>query len=245
MNLKIPEHLQRRVLDYYDRLLDGHFVRSNEFYNFLSLSRTEYIKLYQIHKSVGNISFIHERDVRQIEKFVLNLELGLYLPDDVIIKQGEMNKYFYYIHSGLIEVVQQKEDFMYFDYTVVNKIFNSKEKNQQSTINISESKNEEVSVFDASPTHNELFKRQMSKNLPLNTTLEQEDFSDIPEGSVISDISLVKRSSSKQYEDSESQIGKEPREENKQFYPFSREASRNNSFIKGEKNQNTLMPVES
>jgi len=164
IDLKISEDLQRRVLDYYNKILESKLIRTNEFYNLLSPCRAEFIKLYQIEETVNMLTFINKKNTRQIEKFVLSLELGFYLPDDIILKQGYHNNYFYFVHEGLLEVIQNKSDFLFFNNQEVNKFFKNKEEGS-STVNIdvSDPIQGEPSIFDPSPTHGELFKRQMTK----------------------------------------------------------------------------------
>lgn len=59
-------------------------------------------------------------------------EYRLYLEGDIIIKQGDMNDYFYYIHEGLAEVFMESHDFLYFDYKHVRTFINSsKTKNEE------------------------------------------------------------------------------------------------------------------
>jgi CRP-like cAMP-binding protein len=38
-----------------------------------------------------------------------------------VLKQGDMNDNFYYLHEGLAEVIMETEDFLFFDHEAVKK----------------------------------------------------------------------------------------------------------------------------
>lgn len=53
-----------------------------------------------------------------VKFFVNNMEMNVYLIDDVIIKEGDLagpNESFYIIMEGFAEVIQEKTDFCYYD----------------------------------------------------------------------------------------------------------------------------------
>lgn len=62
--------------------------------------------------------------MRELENFVANLKISSYLPGDIIIKQGCKNDKFYYIHKGIVEVLQHSSDFDYFDFQEVDNFMN-------------------------------------------------------------------------------------------------------------------------
>lgn len=133
LNLRIPEHLQNRVIDYYDEILESMFVNNSDVYNHLSTPVADFMKLYQIRNSVNELKFINSHNMRQIENFVSELKIAFYLPSDIIVKEGHKNDKFFYIHTGLVEVIQEHTDFAFFDYVEVNKFINEihQEKREQ------------------------------------------------------------------------------------------------------------------
>ncbi|CAI2370102.1 unnamed protein product [Moneuplotes crassus] len=202
MNIKIPEHLQRRVLDYYDETIESKLIWSNEFFNYLSSTDAETIKNYQIKNTLHKLSFINRKNKKELEKFCRNLEHSFYLPDDIIIKQGYFNNDFYFLHQGLLEVVQHSCDFMFFDYKEVQATFETKKKREQKEVK-SEEIFEENSLSDNNPSTSQPFKRRTTYAFNMNkSTNELDEVSDLPDGSIISELSLVKRNSDKMYEDS-------------------------------------------
>ena len=113
--MRIPEHIQARVYEYYYELTESMFVKNTEIFNYLSTSMSETVKIHQIKESIFKLSIINNSNIRQLESFVKNLRISFYLAGDVILKEGSENFTFYYIHKGLIEVIQQNKDFIYFD----------------------------------------------------------------------------------------------------------------------------------
>lgn len=131
LNLRINEDLQARVMEYHDELDKAMYIKHTDVYNYLSTSMSDFMKLYQIRETIRNVGFINRKNMRQIENFVSRISLNLYMPGDIILKQGQRNFTFYYIHSGLVEVIQEKHDFEYFNHKEVEKFINQKDDQKQ------------------------------------------------------------------------------------------------------------------
>jgi len=130
LTLRISEHIQNRVHEYYDKITESMFIHNSSVYDLLSPPLVNTIKLYQADMRISSLSFINPYNLKQMESFAKNLEIVHYLEGDIIIKQGDMNEYFYYMHDGLAEVIMEFIDFIYFDYQSVAK-FVSQIKDQQ------------------------------------------------------------------------------------------------------------------
>lgn len=126
ISLHLPEQIQNRIHEYYDNVSESMLIKNPEVYSLLSFSIADFMKLYQIRQSVNDIDFINRKHMRQIENFVTHLRIGFYLPEDIIIKQGENNNKFYYIHEGLVEVAQHDVDFEFFNICQTEKFFETK-----------------------------------------------------------------------------------------------------------------------
>lgn len=114
--MRIPEKIQDRVMEYYDNIVEAIYVKNPDMYNYVSKGMSDFIKIYQIRTSVMEISFINKSNFRQIENFVECMSIAFYLPGDIILKQGDSNEKFYYIHKGIVEVLQDDCDFIFFDF---------------------------------------------------------------------------------------------------------------------------------
>ena len=131
LQLRISEHIQNRVIEYYDDMTESFFVNNYEVYDHLSTSMSDFIKLYQIRKSVHDLKFINTQNMRQIENFVSCMNVSFYLPSDIILKQGSRNDRFYFVHEGLLEVIQEKQDFEFYDLAEVDRFINEKEQQEE------------------------------------------------------------------------------------------------------------------
>jgi len=121
LNLRIPEDVQNRVLEYYDEVTKAMYVKNTGVYSYLSTNMSDFVKLYQVRESIMNLSFINYSNKRQVESFVSKMQVSFYLPGDIIVKQGQKTTKFYYIHKGFVEVIQEKWDYVYFNYQDVEK----------------------------------------------------------------------------------------------------------------------------
>lgn len=203
INIKLPEHLQRRVHSYYDEVLESRLIWSQEFFTQVSSTAIEKIKEHQIKDTVDKLSFINKGDKKEIEKLLINLEHSFYLPNDIIIKQGYFNDKFYFVHQGILEVIQHKFDFMFFDYKEVKSHFdNIKKQNPDRVVDNNETIYEEGSVYDPNPTLSKLVTRAAQNMNIQQSSNEIDETSDLPEGSLISELSLIKKNSSTIYQDS-------------------------------------------
>ena len=116
LNLRIEEDLQDRVFAYYEEMNGSSFVSNNSFYEMVSNSQSDLIKMFQINQSINLVSFLNQFNLRQVEDFIRNIEVWFYLTGDIILKQGITNYYLYYIHKGLAEVILENSDFEYFNF---------------------------------------------------------------------------------------------------------------------------------
>lgn len=66
----------------------------------------------------GSGLFSSHNDLSQIKFFIQNMEVHVYLPQDVIVKQNDMadndTEFVYFIIEGFAQVIQERRDFCYF-----------------------------------------------------------------------------------------------------------------------------------
>lgn len=114
--LRISEGLQNRVIEYYDNVVELKFIKQAKIDNLVSKSLIEVIMLYQTNYKVSEIKFINPSNFKQMERLTYAFNWCFFLENDIIIKQDECNEYFYYIHEGIVEVIIESMDFMYFNH---------------------------------------------------------------------------------------------------------------------------------
>lgn len=199
ISLRIPEHVQRRVLEYYEELIEGKFVKNPEMYKLLSTNMTEFIKLYQIKESVKGLSFIDHTNLQQIEKFAACTSISFYLPGDIIIRQGEQNSKLYYVHEGIVEVIQHDVDFLYFDHREVEDFLSDHNLKDRNGISPKDSNIKEHDSIEKGVSFHENIADRSDVNLKGKITriptLDYEDMSDIRQTTLISDNNLIRKNS--------------------------------------------------
>eukprot|EP00347_Sterkiella_histriomuscorum_P016745 403352016 len=115
-SLKIPENTQNRVLQYYDLKNSMRFVKNEQFYDLLNENLTKLVKLFQTEDAIMKINLFDKHNTNQIENFANLMKVSIYLPSDVVAKQGDIGDYFYVVIDGLAEVRSETKDFMFFDH---------------------------------------------------------------------------------------------------------------------------------
>jgi hypothetical protein len=69
LSLRLSEDIQSRVLCYYDELTKGKFINEARFYDALSPHLSNTIKLFQIKKTMKELSFMDITNIREVESF--------------------------------------------------------------------------------------------------------------------------------------------------------------------------------
>lgn len=68
-SLKVPEHIQSRVLEFYDFKNTIKYVRNQNFYELLNDNLTKMIKLFQTEEAIRKIGLFDKHNIHQIENF--------------------------------------------------------------------------------------------------------------------------------------------------------------------------------
>lgn len=115
----VPEEIQERVYKYLEpSTIDTDFIRSKKFFNLISEYQSSTVKMLFSELAIRKTNLFNCQDKDSHVKFFTdNLELHVYLQDDIIIKQGDMagpDEYVYIIVEGLAEVILEKTDFCYY-----------------------------------------------------------------------------------------------------------------------------------
>lgn len=193
LSLRLPEDIQSRVLAYYEELSKGAFINDNKFYNILSPHLSNTIKLFQIKKTMKELSFMDIKNIREVESFASKWSINYYLSGEIILKQGGHNDDFYFIIDGLAEAITETKDFKFFDYKAVHRFITNtidpkiieqerleeeeldrqrkkKDEKDFDDAQIRISHNEAITIADLVPTimnKKTLYKRTTKKIMPL------------------------------------------------------------------------------
>ena len=119
-SFQVPEDIQNRVYQYLEpTTIDTDFIRSQKFFSLISEYQASTVKMLFSEEAIRMTHLFNCQDKdSHIKFFVNNMEMNVYLIDDVIIKQGDLagpDAFFYIIVEGFAEVIQEKVDFCYFD----------------------------------------------------------------------------------------------------------------------------------
>jgi len=114
--LKIPEETQNRVYEYFDIKNEGKYVRNEKFYEILNYSLQQTIRLFQTEEAIMRTDLFDHRNSSQIENFANLIKIATFMPQDVLVKQGDIGDKFFLILDGMVEIVSEFRDFEFFDF---------------------------------------------------------------------------------------------------------------------------------
>ena len=75
LGLRIPEHIQNRVLEFHDNLSESQLFVKNDIYELISTPLELVIKSFQTYKTLSKLEFLNSKDHRQIEYFSRHLQI--------------------------------------------------------------------------------------------------------------------------------------------------------------------------
>lgn len=115
-SLKLPEEIQQQVISYYETVQMSKFIHNEQVYEYLNRCITDSVKLFQIEEIIemsGLLSYNQRNHVVQLSSL---FQIQFYQQNEFVIKQNDLPDYFYLICEGIVEVFQEKNDFVYFEY---------------------------------------------------------------------------------------------------------------------------------
>lgn len=95
VNLRLPEPMQDRVLEYYDNMNQATYINNMQVYESLSPALADEIKLFQMRSSFSKLPFLNIQNRHQVEMFCRNMEISFFMPGDIIVKQGTKNEHLF------------------------------------------------------------------------------------------------------------------------------------------------------
>ena len=131
--LRLPEALQTKILNYYDNIIDKKYSSADHAFEFLNDSLKETIACHIGKEAISNLK-IKETISNQIDKtrFYKTLSSSLMIEHfqegDIILKQGDVNDKIFFIIDGIVEVISENSDYEFFDEKWVNSFFSELKK---------------------------------------------------------------------------------------------------------------------
>jgi len=110
--------------------------------------------LFQIDGTISKISFIHHNNYELLQSLADNMYIESFQAGDIIIKQNDIGRKFYFIIEGLAEVFLENEDYEFFNPDLVKEYFGElKLKNKGNNRKDKYEVNEEISRPLATESH--------------------------------------------------------------------------------------------
>lgn len=122
-HLRISEKTQRKVLEYYDMIMDSPFDHNEKAFQSLNHSIRELIVLFQANESIKKLSFIHKNNLEIVTLLSHNMKIESFQAGDIIIKQNNQSYKFYFIMVGLVEVILEEKDYEFYAQEEVERQF--------------------------------------------------------------------------------------------------------------------------
>lgn len=69
LNLRLPEGIQDRVFDYYEKINEANFITNTQIYDLISYNLVDVIKLFQTKGNIYSLGFLNAKNNREIESF--------------------------------------------------------------------------------------------------------------------------------------------------------------------------------
>jgi hypothetical protein len=116
IGVRLPEEIQMNVVNYYDRLMTSKFVHNELVYEYLNQIITKSIKMFQVEDMLLDSKLISDSNVGLLKHFASLFKIEFFPENEIILKQNDIPDNFFLICEGIVEVSQEKIDFIYFDY---------------------------------------------------------------------------------------------------------------------------------
>ncbi|CDW87544.1 voltage-gated ion channel superfamily [Stylonychia lemnae] len=109
-NLKVPEILQQRIIEYHSTCISSQYIIGPARLKLLAPSLIQKISDHQLQKLISENPWFSSSDNHLASMFSKFTSIQLYLPGDVILKQGDEGKSFHFIINGYANVVRENID---------------------------------------------------------------------------------------------------------------------------------------
>lgn len=76
-------------------------MRNDELFTRIGPSLTDIIKMYyQLDETIKKLNFLDPKNFYELSSFARNVKIELYMPGDIIIKEGDAPSKFFFIMQG-------------------------------------------------------------------------------------------------------------------------------------------------
>nr|ABI94038.1 hyperpolarization-activated cyclic nucleotide-modulated cation channel splice variant A-I [Panulirus interruptus] len=102
---KLPRELRTRITEYFEHRYQGKFFDEEMILGELSEKLREDVINYNCRSLVASVPFFANADPGFVSEVVTKLKYEVFLPGDIIIKEGTIGNKMYFIQEGIVDIV--------------------------------------------------------------------------------------------------------------------------------------------
>ncbi|KAK8383316.1 hypothetical protein O3P69_011651 [Scylla paramamosain] len=107
---KLPRELRTRITEYFEHRYQGKFFDEEMILGELSEKLREDVINYNCRSLVASVPFFANADPGFVSEVVTKLKYEVFLPGDIIIKEGTIGNKMYFIQEGIVDIVMSNGD---------------------------------------------------------------------------------------------------------------------------------------
>ena len=111
-----------RIVDYYNYVIDSRYTKKTHQFEFLNIYLRKVVTLHQAEVKITNYG-LHKSDSTGLYRaLALNMTIETFQPKDIILKQGAINNKVFFIVQGIVEIIDEKADYEFYNYEATGKL---------------------------------------------------------------------------------------------------------------------------
>ncbi|XP_069941624.1 potassium/sodium hyperpolarization-activated cyclic nucleotide-gated channel 3 isoform X2 [Cherax quadricarinatus] len=107
---KLPRELRTRITEYFEHRYQGKFFDEEMILGELSEKLREDVINFNCRSLVASVPFFANADPGFVSEVVTKLKYEVFLPGDIIIKEGTIGNKMYFIQEGIVDIVMSNGD---------------------------------------------------------------------------------------------------------------------------------------
>eukprot|EP00347_Sterkiella_histriomuscorum_P014633 403360135 len=205
--LKIPEVLQLRIIEYYESTKKSQYIVGPQRLKMLAPSLVQKISDHQLQALIQTIPLLKHSDNHLSSMFSKFTTIQIYLPGDLVLKQGDEGSSFFFIINGYANVIREQKDMNVSKFhqlandnlaynkqtTLFHKIGNFFKKNNKQSVKDTLNQIQRISTMQE-PKSRKQTQRRANVFVPKEISNEEKQFQilrELDEGKFFGEISLL------------------------------------------------------
>jgi CRP-like cAMP-binding protein len=102
-------------------VIDSRYTKKTHQFEFLNIYLRKVVTLHQAEVKITNYG-LHKSDSTGLYRaLALNMTIETFQPKDIILKQGAINNKVFFIVQGIVEIIDEKADYEFYNYEATGK----------------------------------------------------------------------------------------------------------------------------